>query len=354
MPQNDKRRGHGDRPALASLDLARNLHKAHRAGKLMDQFGSQLPELDSTVGRHADNDPADVAKTQSMLAAAGFGSLEDITEPTARNHRRHLEQPLRQFQRRAGLREDGRLNPGGPTHQALASNLGRRVRGNTETLRPVDQTRSTILKSDDESFKEFRENLKPREGGYVDDKSDKGGPTYQGFSSKFLKQLKRDKAYQHLPDDVRDITDTQRDQIFRTEFYDKPKIRKLADVPGLKQADPRFAEHIFDAGFQHGPARAGKWLQRALDEELGTDLRTKAEDGVRDYDGNIGPKTRAAVERAVAEGKISAVSDKIVDFRRKLHIDGAEADKRNKVPFEKSREKNLKGQLNRTESFRQE
>lgn len=112
-----------------SILTARTLHDAFEQDQLLERFGSQLMNIGSSVGKHADNDPGDVAKVQSLLVASGFGSFEDITEPTARNHRQHLEQPIRQFQRRAGLQVDGKLNPEGPTMQALGSVVRRRQDG---------------------------------------------------------------------------------------------------------------------------------------------------------------------------------------------------------------------------------
>ena len=63
-----------------------------------------------------------------------------------------------------------------------------------------------------------------------------------------------------------------------------------------------------------GPIQAGKFLQRSLDEHLGTDLTE--ENGK--HDGKIGKKNLAAIARAVEEGKIQAVNDSMVDRRLKF------------------------------------
>ncbi len=166
-------------------------------------------------------------------------------------------------------------------------------------------------------FNQMRENLKNREGGFSDDKKDPGGPTMKGISKKFLEQYNKQHPEDGLPDDPAQLSDQQITDLFRDEFFDLPKIEELDKVPGLKDAAPRLAEQIFDAGVLHGVPNAGTWLQKSLDKHLGTDLRTE-EDGEKFYDGDIGPDTRAAVERAIKEGKIGDVNDTVVDMRLDL------------------------------------
>lgn len=48
---------------------------------------------------------------------------------------------------------------------------------------------------------------------------------------------------------------------------------------------------------------------------LGTDLKVADESGNKVYDGNVGPQTRAAIARAIQEGKIREVNDRMVDKR---------------------------------------
>lgn len=56
-------------------------------------------------------------------------------------------------------------------------------------------------------------------------------------------------------------------------------------------------------------------MQQSLDEVLGTDLKITDESGDKVYDGNVGPKTRAAIAQAIREGKIQEVNDTMVDKR---------------------------------------
>jgi lysozyme family protein len=167
------------------------------------------------------------------------------------------------------------------------------------------------------TFREFRQRLGPMEGGFADRgrEADPRGPTMKGISQDTLDGLRKRREWAHLPSESRDLTDGQIDDIYRKEFFERPQIGRLEQVPGLAEAAPRLAEQMFDAGVLHGPEEAGKWLQEALDERLGTDLRGTNKRGERVYDGIIGSRARAAVEEAVLQGKIGEINDAIVDRR---------------------------------------
>jgi lysozyme family protein len=160
--------------------------------------------------------------------------------------------------------------------------------------------------TDDERFNAFRERLRPREGGYAERRGDPGGPTDEGISSKFLEAYNRKHPEKGYSNDPADLTSEEKTRLYREEFYDRPKIGRLAEVPGLAEAAPRLAEHIFDAGVLHGPEAAGMWLQEALNEKVGADLKV---------DGNIGPKTRDALAEAVRQGKAREIHNTVVDKR---------------------------------------
>ncbi len=170
-------------------------------------------------------------------------------------------------------------------------------------------------KNSQSPFNLYRGNLRQREGGYTNNKNDLGGPTMKGISKKFLDQYNNKYPDKNLPDDPSKLTDKQVTGLYREEFYDRPKIGKLANVSGLEKSAPKLAEQVFDSGVLHGTKNAGQWLQQSLDEQLGTDLRVIGKDGKKSYDGNIGPKTRASIERAVREGKIKDVNNSIVSRR---------------------------------------
>ena len=111
------------------------------------------------------------------------------------------------------------------------------------------------------------------------------------------------------------MIEEQINRIFREEFFDRPKIDKVARIPGLMDEAPQLPEQLFDTGVLHGSDTAGRLVQQSLDEVLGTDLRETDESGDKVYDGNVGPKTRAAIAQAVREGKIQEVNDRMVDKR---------------------------------------
>ncbi|WP_299622886.1 glycosyl hydrolase 108 family protein [Pelagibius sp.] len=165
-------------------------------------------------------------------------------------------------------------------------------------------------------FRTYRQNLSRWEGGIANRPAsvDPGGITNQGISKDFLDELRKLPKYRNLPSDPRRLSDAQIDAIYRAENFDRPQIWKLAQVPGLLVNAPQLVEHIFDAGVQHGIDDSGKWLQEALDETLGTDLKTLVK-GKRGYDGIIGSGTRKVVDQAVKAGKIAEVNNLIVDKR---------------------------------------
>ena len=172
---------------------------------------------------------------------------------------------------------------------------------------PTDDGRNPI-------FKRFRKNLAHFEKGFVDIKTDPGGPTNKGISQKFLDRLNRRHPEWKLPKNTRNLKVDHIDGIFRSEFFDRPKIQDVVDIPGLMQQAPQLPEQLFDAGVLQGTETAGTLLQKSLDEHLGTDLRV-TKNGKKIYDGNVGPATRAAIARAIKQGKIKAVNDTMVKKR---------------------------------------
>ncbi len=98
-----------------------------------DPFGRMIPDdgsqdrfrqmsdvtmLEASVGPTDDNRPDDVAKTEIMLDQAGFLDLRETEGPTGFYGER-LRQAIIALQRQMGLTENGRIEPGGPTHNAL-------------------------------------------------------------------------------------------------------------------------------------------------------------------------------------------------------------------------------------------
>ena len=106
------------------------------------------------------------------------------------------------------------------------------------------------------------------EGGYVDDPIDRGGATNMGVTQRTFSAYLKAKG---LPDkSVRDMSNRQRDEIYRLNYWEAAKCDMLP---------PKIGACVFDAAVNHGVRPAGALLQRAL---------WIADDGV------IGPKTIAA------------------------------------------------------------
>lgn len=147
--------------------------------------------------------------------------------------------------------------------------------------------------------------------------SDPGGLTHRGISQRFLDSLRKQKPHLNLPSDPRQITSKQRLMIFRTEFFDRANIPKIAGIPGVMQRVPKLVGQIYDSSVLHGPENAGKLLQRSLDKVLGTDLRISRK-GKKEYDGIIGSNTRAAIAQAAHQNKLRAVNNEMAKQRERF------------------------------------
>ena len=113
-----------------------------------------------------------------------------------------------------------------------------------------------------------------REGGYVHDPVDRGGPTKYGITQRTLR------AWRGQPmtaADVRRLTRDEARAIYRRQYVDEPGFATLPD--------PLRAQVIDDAVLS-GPRQAVKDVQRAI--------------GGVTVDGQLGPTTRAALDAAGA------------------------------------------------------
>lgn len=119
-----------------------------------------------------------------------------------------------------------------------------------------------------------------REGGYVNDRDDPGGPTKYGVTLATLRSLGRDKTGDGrvTAADVRALTRDDAVAIYITHYFEKPG---LATLPVLLQPS------VFDMYVNAG-ANAVRILQRLLN-----DMRIDVQ-----VDGVIGPLTAAAAARA--------------------------------------------------------
>jgi lysozyme family protein/peptidoglycan hydrolase-like protein with peptidoglycan-binding domain len=188
-----------------------------------------------------------------------------------------------------------------------------------EKAKQAPREQKEAVETEDDLFERFRENLREREGGIADrgPEADPGGLTNQGVSQRLLDALRMQNPNSGLPESTRDLTQEQIDSIFRDEFFDRPRISDLNDVPGLNEAAPNLVEHVFDAGVMSGDTDAGRWLQESIDEHMGTDLRNAQ----GEYDGIIGPQTRGTLEDAIRQGHALDISEGFAD-RRIEHLRG--------------------------------
>jgi len=134
------------------------------------------------------------------------------------------------------------------------------------------------------SVKKLAEEIVGREGGYVNDPDDPGGPTKFGVTIGTIRRLRIDVDGDgdFDTDDVRLLSREAAVEIFMTDYYQRPKINLLPEA---------LRPSVFDMYVNAG-GNAVKILQRLLG---GFHERVSV-------DGVLGPQTAAAAERAIAKG----------------------------------------------------
>ncbi len=124
------------------------------------------------------------------------------------------------------------------------------------------------------------------DGGFV---VDEGGPTNLGITQTLLDSFNKQRD---LPkEDVRELTEGKTRQVFREEFYERPKIDRLPDAT---------ASLTFDFGVQSSPKRAVQFLQR----EIGAT-----------QDGKIGPNTLRKTNEFIEQNGERALLQRLIDGR---------------------------------------
>jgi lysozyme family protein len=133
------------------------------------------------------------------------------------------------------------------------------------------------------------EALIEREGGYVSNPADKGGPTCFGITEAVARAHGYAGAMRYLPRE-------EAAAIYRRLYWQRPKLDEVA------KRSERIAAELFDTGANMGPAVAATFLQRAL-----TALNRNGQD-YSDLcpDGRIGSTTLTALDCFLAlRGKTS-------------------------------------------------
>jgi lysozyme family protein len=119
-----------------------------------------------------------------------------------------------------------------------------------------------------------------REGGFVDNPADKGGPTCFGITQAVARAHGYAGPMRLLPRE-------EAAAIYRRLYWTRPRLDEVA------RRSERIAAELFDTGVNMGPAVAITFLQRALTalNRSGSDYPDLAPDG------RVGPATLAALDR---------------------------------------------------------
>lgn len=147
-----------------------------------------------------------------------------------------------------------------------------------------------------------------REGGFVDDKADRGGATKYGISLRFLKaegglDLDRDGHNDFDLDmdgdldaaDIRKLTPANARFLYYRCFWQRLDCESLPSPIG---------EMVFDQGVNGGNLAAKKLLQRAINARLGALGKVPLK-----VDGQIGEVTRAALRNVIVVGGIDELAE---------------------------------------------
>lgn len=122
-----------------------------------------------------------------------------------------------------------------------------------------------------------------KEGGYINNPDDKGGPTNWGITEKVARA-------HGFTGDMRNLTRLQAVAILDADYWTGPRFDQV------NQLSPNIAAELCDTGVNMGPAVAAKFLQRALNvfnmqQSLYPDIVA---------DGQIGPRTITALRSFIA------------------------------------------------------
>ena len=133
------------------------------------------------------------------------------------------------------------------------------------------------------------------EGGYVNHKNDKGGPTNKGVTWSVWSAYARKKGFTPTISNLKAITDAQWDEIFTPNYWSPFKASKILDQ--------NIATLLVDWGYCSGVTTVIKKVQRYL--------------GLK-ADGIVGPKTLGAINDADSQYRLFAA---LWDLRSKFLSD---------------------------------
>lgn len=151
-----------------------------------------------------------------------------------------------------------------------------------------------------------------REGGYVNDPADGGGPTRYGITKGTLARWRG----RHVTvDDVKRLDVGEAKDIYRAQYIVQPGFEPLPEP---------LRSHLVDFGVNAGPMQSVRTLQRSL--------------GVG-VDGVFGPATKLALAEAIEEGGVDRLTRRFWQERVRFYA--------RLVAMRPTQEKFLDGWLNR-------
>ena len=119
-----------------------------------------------------------------------------------------------------------------------------------------------------DAFQSALDFVKQNEKGFTDNPSDPGGATNYGISLRFLREIPSDRLrkYGFFTDaealdvhDIRELSTSQVENIYRDEFWEPANISALATLSWLN-----LTNYLMDMCVHHGVHQAIKILQRAI------------------------------------------------------------------------------------------
>ncbi len=141
------------------------------------------------------------------------------------------------------------------------------------------------------TFKSALKHVLVHEGGWANHPEDPGGATMKGVT---LATYRRHYGEDKSKDDLRNISDDELRNIYRSGYWSKCRCDKLP--AGVDYA-------VFDAAVNSGPGRSAKWLQAAVGAK---------------QDGGIGPKTLSRVKEYEPIQVTDDMCDRRLSFLRNL------------------------------------
>lgn len=124
------------------------------------------------------------------------------------------------------------------------------------------------------------------EGGYVNNKADRGGATNWGVTESVARSFGYRGSMRDFPQKCTLEKPICADLVYTTNYIDRPGYRPMAAI------EPAVLDELVDSGVLHGTARSSQWFQQALNEWCGAKLVV---------DKRVGPGTIAAYQMCQAK-----------------------------------------------------